>query len=131
MEIGVHYVKTHISGAHNAHNRIEISSVIVEETTRIVHGFGNNLYILFEFAEVLGFVSIKPATVSSQTDSEPQDRTPPFFSRRDIDNGHSCESGACGVCPVCRIGYYLSCYGGRPRYCRDIFLSLYNPVSLS
>ena len=45
VQVEVHHVKTHVAGAHHAHDRVEVRAVVITKTARLVHDARNFQYI--------------------------------------------------------------------------------------
>ena len=48
MEVEVHHVKAHITGTDDAHNCVEVCSIVVKETTCFVDYFADLFNVLFK-----------------------------------------------------------------------------------
>jgi len=77
VHVQVHDVETHVPRPHDPEDRVQVCTVVVEQAADVVHRLGDLDNVLLEQAEGTGFVSIIPATSSSNSPRNASRSTPP------------------------------------------------------
>ena len=112
MQVDMHNVKAHIAGANNAHYRVQVCAVVIEQTACLVNDVGNLLNIALKQTEGGGVGEHQTRSVGADCCTQRVKINAAVGSGFDFFNFEAAHNRTCGVGAVRCIGNDDGCAGG-------------------
>ncbi len=105
VQVEMNYVEAHVSGTHHSHNRVEVCAVVIAQTARLVHYFGDFQNIFVKQAQSVGVCKHKSRRVVADKRFQSLNVHSALAVAGNGNDFKAAHVRAGGICAVRRVGH--------------------------